>query len=47
MDKTEEQWKAYCKWLGCAYIPLWKIRKEYGNLPLALREYCYLKGHDI
>jgi len=44
IEKTEEQWEAYCNWLGCAHIPLWEIRKKYADLPLALREYCYLMG---
>jgi hypothetical protein len=42
----EEKWKAYCTWKGIAYLPLWEVKAKYADLPLALREYCYLKECD-
>ena len=39
---TEEQWKKIIKKEGCAFEPLWKVRRIYANTPMYLRVYISL-----
>ena len=40
MRMTEKEWEAYCKAEGTFYMPLWKLRSLYADMPLPLRLYC-------